>query len=177
VTVMASSEETFEADELDLLLLEALAQHPHAEYTEIARMLNVDQRTVAKRISILYKEGVLKQSIEIDWTKLGLGAQAYVGSTASRGVSHAQKFRELMNTDPRIVTAYETLGTLHYTMKVIDTDVFKMRGSILNDLDDLASDLTTSLVTKRIKQDYRSLLRYVRETRFPSSRSRSQTLP
>jgi len=62
-------------------------------------------------------------------------------------------------------------------MKVIDTDVYNMRGSILNDLDDLASDLTTSLVTKRIKQDYGSLLRYIRETKFPSSRPRSQAVP
>jgi DNA-binding Lrp family transcriptional regulator len=174
---MVPAEKNFEADELDLLLLEALAHHPHVGYKEIARMLKVDQRTVSRRISILYKEGVLKQSIEIDWARLGLGAQAYVGTTTSRGVSYAQKFRELMNTDPRIVTAYETLGTLHYTMKVIDTDVYKMRGSILNDLDDLASDLTTSLVTKRIKQDYGSLLRYIRETRFPSSRPRSQAVP
>jgi len=83
---------------------------------------------------------------------MGLGAQAYPGSTASAGVSYALEFRELMNTDSRIVAAYETLGTLHYTMKVIDTGVFRMRGS-LNDLDDLAPDLATSLVTKRIMQD------------------------
>jgi len=55
--------------------------------------------------------------------------------------------------------------------------VFVMRDTILRDLDALAADLTTSLVTKRIKQDYRSLLRYIRETRFPSSRLRSQALP
>jgi DNA-binding Lrp family transcriptional regulator len=174
---MASSGSPFEVDELDLLLLEALAQHPLVTYREIARMLKVDQRTVAKRVSILYKEGILKQSIEVDWSKLGLRAQAYVGSTTARGIGYARKLSEVMNTDPRIVTAYETLGTHHYTMKVIDTDVFVMRDTILRDLDQLAADLTTSLVTKRIKQDYRSLLRYIRETRFPSSRFRSQTLP
>jgi DNA-binding Lrp family transcriptional regulator len=174
---MASSEKTFEADELDLLLLEALAQNPQISFKEIARMFDVDQRTVAKRIGILSKEGVLRQSIEIDWSKLGLRAQAYVGSTTARGIAYARKLNELMSTDPRVVTAYETLGTYHYTMKVIDTDVFEMRDSILRDLDALAADLTTSLVTKRIKQDYRSLLRYIRETRFPRSRFRSQALP
>ena len=177
VTFMASQEKTFEADELDLFLLEALAQNPLVKYKEIARMFHVDQRTVAKRINILYKEGILKQSIEIDWTRLGLRAQAYVGSTTARGIAYARKLNELMRTDPRVVTAYETLGTHHYTMKVIDSDVFVMRDTILRDLDALAADLTTSLVTKRIKQDYRSLLRYIRETRFPSSRLRSQALP
>jgi DNA-binding Lrp family transcriptional regulator len=176
-TAVVSSEKPFEADELDLFLLEAIAQHPHAEYKEIARMLHVDQRTVSKRLNILYQEGLLKQSVEVDWTRLGMKAQAYVGSTTVRGIAYARKFNELMQTDPRIVTAYETLGTQHYTMKVIDTDVFAMRDTILRDLDALAADLTTSLVTKRIKQDYRSLLRYMRETRFPSSRYRSQEIP
>jgi DNA-binding Lrp family transcriptional regulator len=172
--VMASQGTSFDTDELDLFLLEAMAQNPQVKYTEIARMLNVDQRTVAKRISILAKEGVFKHSIEIDWKKLGLKAQAYVGSTTARGISYARKLAELMKTDPRIVTAYETLGTNHYTMKIIDTDVFEMRDSILRDLDELAADLATSLVTKRIKQDYGALLRYVRETRFPRSRFRSE---
>lgn len=174
---MSNSEKSYVADELDLLLLEALAQNPEISYKEIAKMFDVDQRTVAKRISVLSKEGVLRQSIEIDWSKLGLTAQAYVGSTTARGIAYARKLNELMNNDPRIVTAYETLGTHHYTMKIIDTDVLEMRDSILRDLDALAADLQTSLITKRIKQDYRSLLRYIRETRFPRSRFRSQALP
>src|SRR5712692_176033 len=176
-TAMADSEKTFKADELDLLLLEALVQDPETKYKEIAQALHVDQRTVAKRIRSLSSEGVLKQAVEIDWTKLGLGAQAFVGSTTVRGIGYARKLNDLISTDPRIVKAYETLGTFHYFMEVIDTDVSEMRDSVLRDLDVLASDLTTSLVTKKIKQDHRSLLRFIRETRFPRSRLRSQALP
>jgi Lrp/AsnC family leucine-responsive transcriptional regulator len=174
---MADSEKTFKADELDLLLLEALVQDPGVKYKELAQALHVDQRTVAKRVRTLSKQGVLKQAVEIDWAKLGLGAQAYVGSTTVRGIAYARKLNDLISTDPRIVKAYETLGTFHYFMEVIDTDVSEMRDSVLRDLDVLAADLTTSLVTKKIKEDYRSLLRYIRETRFPRSRPRSQTLP
>jgi DNA-binding Lrp family transcriptional regulator len=176
-TVMATSEKTFNADELDFLLLEALVQDPEIKYKEVAQALHVDQRTVAKRIKTLSKEGILKPAIEIDWSKLGLGAQAYVGSTTARGIGYARKLNELISNDPRIVRAYETIGTFHYSMEVIDTDVSEMRDSVLRDLDVLAADLTTSLVTKKIKQDYRSLLRYIRETRFPRSRLRSQALP
>jgi len=170
------SEKPFEADELDLLLLEALVQNPGTNYKEIAQKFHVDQRTVAKRIRSLTRERVLKQAVEIDWSKLGLRAQAYVGSTTARGIGYARKLNELISTDPRIVRASETLGTYHYFMEVIDTDVLEMRDSVLRDLDVLASDLTTSLVTRRIKQDYGSLLRYIREARFPRSRSRSQAL-
>lgn len=176
-TAMTESEKAFKADELDLLLLEALVQNPETKYKEIARALHVDQRTVAKRIRTLSKEGVLKPAIDVDWSKLGLGAQAYVGSTTVRGIGYARKLNDLIATDPRIVEAYETLGTFHYFMEVIDTDVSEMRDSVLRDLDVLAADLTTSLVTKKIKQDHRSLLRFIRETRFPRSRPRSQALP
>jgi DNA-binding Lrp family transcriptional regulator len=176
-TAMTDSEKVFKADELDLLLLEALVQDPEIKYKEIAQALHVDQRTVAKRIRTLSKEGVMKQAIEIDWSKLGLGAQAYVGSTTVRGIGYARKLNDLIITDPRIVKAFETLGTFHYSMEIIDTDVSEMRDSVLRDLDVLAADLTTSLVTKKIKQDYRSLLRFIRETRFPRSRLRSQALP
>ncbi|MDA4123978.1 MAG: Lrp/AsnC family transcriptional regulator [Thaumarchaeota archaeon] len=170
---MVSSETTFEADEFDLMLLETLVRHPEMNYKDIAELLHWDQRTVAKRIRTLTNEGVLKQAVEIDWSKLGLRAQAYVGSTTVRGIGYAHKLNELINSDPRIVTCYETLGSNNYTMKVIETDMFKMRDSVLRDLDVLAAELTTSLVTKKLKQDYASLLRYLRETRFPRSRVHS----
>lgn len=157
--------------ELDLLLIETMVQHPSMEYKQIANLLHVDQRTVAKRIKSLVKAGLLRQKIEIDWSKLGLQAQAFVGSTTARGINYAHKLNELIHSDPRIVEAYETLGSYHYFMKIIDTDTYQMRDSVLRDLDVLAAELTTTLVTKELKLDYRSLIRYLRETRFPRSRS------
>jgi DNA-binding Lrp family transcriptional regulator len=174
---MAASGAPFVGDEFDLLLLEAVVQHPGIGYKDLAELLQVDQRTVAKRMKTLTSEGVMKQAIEIDWSKLGLQAQALVGFTTARGIEYSRKLSELIDADPRIVEAYETLGSSNYFMKVIETDVFKMRDSVLRDLDVLAAELTTTLVTKRLKQDYRSLIRYLRETRFPRSRGRSDKVP
>jgi DNA-binding Lrp family transcriptional regulator len=173
---MEPSEPATGIDEFDLLLLEFMVQHPGISYKEIAESLHVDQRTVAKRIKVLTAEGILKQTVEIDWSKLGLQAQALVGSTTARGIDYARKLNELVNTDPRIVEAYETLGTYHYFMRIIETDMYRMRDSVLRDLDVLAAELTTTLVTKRVKQDYRSLIRYLRETRFPRSRELGDTI-
>jgi len=174
---MESSKARLETDELDLLLLEALVRHPGTNYKQMAELLHIDQRTVAKRIKNLTDEGVLKPIIEIDWSKLGLNALAYIGSSTARGVDYVQKLNELIRTDPRIVKGYETLGAYQYLVKVIDTDTFAMRDQVVRDLDPLAAELTTSLVTKKIKEDYGALLRYLRETRFPRSRSDSDRIP
>jgi DNA-binding Lrp family transcriptional regulator len=174
---MSAAESTFEPDEFDLLLLEALFQDSNLSYKEIARLLQVDQRTVAKRVKVLVDKGILRRTIDVDWSKLGLQAQALVGSTTARGIEYARRLKELVDTDPRIVEAYETLGSYHYFMKIIEADAYTMRDSVLRDLDVLAADLTTTLMTKKLKQDYRSLVRYLRESRFPRSRGRGTSIP
>ncbi len=171
-----SQKEVFDADELDLLILEELVRHPGISYKEVAESLRMDQRTISKRVGAMTSAGVLKQVVEIEWSKLGLQATAYVGSTTARGVEYARKLYELISSDPRIVKAYETLGTYEYLVKVIDTDMFKMRDSVLRDVDVLTSDLAPSLVTKKLKEDYGALLRYLRETKFPRSRGQSDRL-
>jgi DNA-binding Lrp family transcriptional regulator len=173
---MSSTGTPFAFDEFDLLLLEAMVQHPGMGYKDIAKLLAVDQRTVAKRVKALKAEGIVEQSVDIDWSKLGLQAQALVGSTTARGIEYSRRLNELIDGDPRIVEAYETLGSYHYFMKIIETDTYRMRDSVLRDLDVLAAELTTTLVTKKLKQDYRSLIRYLRETRFPGSRSRGEAI-
>lgn len=167
----ASVESTFAVDEMDLLLLEAMVQHPGMSYKDISNLLHVDQRTVSKRIKTLMDQGIVRQSVEIDWSKLGLQAEALVGSTTARGIEYARRLNELITSDPRIVEAYETLGSYHYFMKIIETDTYRMRDSVLRDLDVLAAELTTTLVTRNLKWDYRSLIRYLRETKFPRSRN------
>jgi hypothetical protein len=65
------------------------------------------------------------------------------------------------------------LGSYQYLMKVVERDMNAMRDSVLRDLDPLTADLTTILVTKKMRQDYRALIRYIEEIRFPRSRNRS----
>jgi len=165
-----------EVDEIDLLILELLLGNPGTNYKILAKSLNLDQRTVSRRVKSLMDRGILKQSVVVDWSKLGLHAQAYVGSTTARGIDYARKLAELVHTDPRIVEAYETLGSFQYFMTIIETDTFKMRDSVLRDLDVLAAELTTTLVTNTLKHDYSSLVRYIRETRFPRTRSRENVV-
>jgi len=173
---MESESAERKADRLDLLLLEALVQNPNASYKGLAELFDLDQRTVAKRVERMMKEGIFKRSIEVDWSKLGV-AQAMVGSATARGIEYARRLTEVIETDPRIVESYETLGSYNYFMKIIETDAYKMRGTVIRELDVLAADLTTTLVTKKVKHDYRSLIRYLRETEFPETRERGSLIP
>jgi len=174
--VMSAAETASALDEFDLLLLEAMVLHPEMSYKEIAGMLRVDQRTVAKRIARLTSEGILRRIVEVDWSRLGLQAEALVGTTTARGIDYAHKLNDLIQNDPRIVEAYETLGPYHHFMRVIESDTFKIRDSVIRDLDLLAAELTTTLITKKVKEDYRSLIRYLRETRYPRSRAKGSMI-
>jgi len=174
---MEPSGEVVEIDEIDRLLLETLVRHPSSTYKKVSQSLRLDQRTVAKRIKTLTKKGVMKQIVEVDWAKIGLGATAYVGATTAKGIGYSQKLNDLVKDEPRIVRGYETLGTYQYLIKVIDTDIYRLRDSVLRDLDTYASELTVSLATKNLKEDYGALLRYMRETKYPRSRGRSELIP
>jgi DNA-binding Lrp family transcriptional regulator len=171
------TEPSFHADELDLLIMEALVRQPRISFKDLAARLHVDQRTIARRVDVLTAEGLLSYTVEIDWSKLGLQATAYAGLTTARGIEYARKLNELVKSDPRIVKAYQTLGTYQYLVQIIDSDPSKMRDSVIRDLDALASDLIPSLVTKRFKNDYGALIRYLRESRYPRSRTRSELMP
>lgn len=165
-----------QADQIDLLLLEAMVQNPDASFKGLAELFRLDQRTVAKRVGRMRKDGIVRRSVEVDWSKLGL-AQAMVGSATARGIEYARRLSEVIETDPRIVESYETLGSYNYFMKIIETDAYRMRGTVIRELDVLAADLTTTLITRKVKQDYRSLIRYLRETKFPETRERGGVIP
>jgi DNA-binding Lrp family transcriptional regulator len=161
-------------DLVSLRIMEELVRNPRATFKEIGASVGCDQRTVARRIGEMESAGILKLTVEVDWNSLGMGASAYVGLSTARSPRANDLLQNLIATDQRVVEAYETLGGNQFFVRVIEQDVTSMRGSILKDLDPLSSELTTSLVTHVLKpRDYFSLLRRIRETRFPRSRSLS----
>jgi DNA-binding Lrp family transcriptional regulator len=164
-------------DSLDLVslrIVEELVRKPKATFKEIGVAVGCDQRTVARKVGEMENAGILKMAVEVDWKSLGMGVSAYVGLSTARSPRAAQLLQDLIATDQRVVEAYETLGSDQFFIRVIEHDVTSMRSSILRDLDPLSSELSTSLVTHVLKpRDYFSLVRRIRETKFPRSRSLS----
>jgi DNA-binding Lrp family transcriptional regulator len=159
-------------DLVSLRIVEELVRNPRATFKEIGKAVGCDQRTVARRVGELEEAGILKVSVELDWRSLGMGASAYVGLSTARSPRASQLLQNLIATEQRVVEAYETLGSNQFFLRIIDHDVTSMRSSVLRDLDPVTGDLATSLVTHVLKpRDYFPLVRLIRETRFPRSRS------
>jgi len=165
--------DNFEPDELDLKLLEAMLEHPEVTFKQLAKSMKMDQRTISRRIRVMKNAGVMRLVTEIDWSKVGLNARAYVGSGTALGQKYVSRLVEFIKSDPRIVEAYETVGDNQYLMNVFETDISKLRETVLRDLEPITSDLVTSVATSEVKRrDFLPLLRHIMEMRFPGSKTR-----
>lgn len=161
--VFGNERREFSPDDLDLHLLQELSRNPEFTYKQLASLLKVDQRTVAKRILVMREKGVLIPAIEINWAKLGVEASAYVGSTTAHGEKEVSELHEFIRNNPRVVEAFKTIGAHQYFFKIVDTDVQTLRDSVLRDLEPLTADLTTSLISSTVKKDYSPFLQFLRE--------------
>ncbi|MDA4133469.1 MAG: winged helix-turn-helix transcriptional regulator, partial [Thaumarchaeota archaeon] len=94
----------FEPDEIDLEILSLLAEDGGVGYTELAKKIGVDKRTVAKHADTMKKKGVLKIAAEIDWAMLGIGAHAFVGTQTEVGEAKDRLY-EFIRHEPRVVEA------------------------------------------------------------------------
>ncbi|HZW85795.1 MAG TPA: Lrp/AsnC family transcriptional regulator [Nitrososphaerales archaeon] len=159
-------------DELDMLILGELSLNPKVTFRDLARKAMVDQRTVAKRVESMEKDGALKFTVSIDWSKIGVGAMAYVGSSTTIGEKTIANFLEYVRGDPRVVQAFETIGAHQYVLRVLEEDLPRLRETVLRELEPLTAELTTSVATLSVKDpgDFK-FLRYLRETRFPRTRT------
>lgn len=156
----------FRADGLDFRILELLVKDARTQNRELASKLGVDKRTIAKRLERMRREGVLKHAIDIDWSMLGVGVSAYVGSTTALGEEDVAKLYEFIRTEPRVVEAYSTVGSNEYFLRVLDVDLQTLREEVLRKLEPLTADLATSIVSSQIKpKNLSAFLAFLQERR------------
>lgn len=166
-------EPSFVPDEIDLLILESMATDADTSFKQMAQKLKVDQRTIAKRISAMKENGVLRDTIEIDWARLGLAIVTYVGAETGLGEKDVARLHEYIKKDPRITEAYSTIGGQEYYFKVVETDLQSLR-EVLIPFEPITSKLTSSIVSSQIKKrDDVSLLRFLRQRGFSRRRRKA----
>ena len=153
----------YAADDLDLKILEDLAQDARATFKEIAIKNKIDQRTIAKRFEQMVNAGVIRRvTVDTDWSRLGLTALAYIGTVTSVGEIERRKFLDYIRTEPRISKCHTTIGAHEYLLEVTDRDVPTLRADICEHLEPITAELSTSLITETIKNtDYTGLLKYL----------------
>lgn len=141
----------FLPDELDLRIMKLLAADGSLGYKDMAAKLGVDKRTVASHFEELQKAGVLKITAEIDWSLIGVNALAFVGTMTALGDEDVARLYEYIRNEPRVIEAYSTLGSDEYFLTVLDSDLQTLREEVLRKLEPLTADLSTAIVSRRIK--------------------------
>ena len=138
-------------DSLDLRILQLLVDDGAVQYKDIAAKVGVDKRTVAKRVEAMKASGVIKITADIDWAQLGVGAYAFVGTQTGLGEKDAASLYAYIAEEPRVIEAYSTVGSDEYFLVVVDEDIQSLREDVLRKLEPLTADLSTAIVSTRIK--------------------------
>ncbi len=148
---------------LDLQLMELLAEDGSLTYRQLAGRLGVDQRTVAKHLDHLKEVGAVRITAEIDWAAIGVNALAFVGTMTALGDEDVAKLYDYIRREPRVIEAYSTLGSDEYFLVVLDRDIQTLREEVLRKLEPLTADLSTAIVSSRIKsKSYSEFLSFLR---------------
>jgi len=156
----------FRADELDLRVMELLAKDGSLTFKDLAKRLEVDKRTIAKHVQNLKRAGVLRITADIDWSKIGVNALAFVGTMTALGDEDVARLYEYIRREPRVVEAYSTLGSDEYFLTVLDTDIQTLREEVLRKLEPLTADLSTAIVSTKLKEkDQASFLSFLLQRR------------
>ncbi len=169
----AIREPPFVPDELDLMILEHMSSDANVQFKQLAELLKVDQRTIAKRVSKMKESGVIKNKIEINWSRIGLGIAAYVGAETGLGEKDLAKLHDFVRKEPRVIEAYSTIGSQEYFIKILETDLQSLREEVMMPLEPVTSKLTSSIISSQVKQqDDVSLLRFLRQRWFSSKKDK-----
>jgi DNA-binding Lrp family transcriptional regulator len=166
---------SFKADALDLKIMQLLAEDGSLSYKELADKLDVDKRTVAKHFEELKRNGVLKITADINWPLIGVGAFAFVGTMTALGDEDVAKLYEYIRREPRVIEAFSTVGSDEYFLIVLDTDLQTLREEVLRKLEPLTADLSTAIVSTRIKaKNHAAFLSFLveRKERLESKKAR-----
>jgi Lrp/AsnC family transcriptional regulator, leucine-responsive regulatory protein len=160
---MRAATATPELNSLDFTILKSLLVDGRLTFKELAAQVGCDQRTIASRFDRMVELGIVKRvTLDVDWSKVGLTAIAYMGSTTTLGERDRQRLFDFIRQEPRILEAFTTIGTHEYFMKVLDRDIASLRSEICTKLEPLTVDLVTSVIVEPVKSpDYKGLLGYV----------------
>lgn len=152
-------------DPLDLRILEALLDEGRIKFKDLAKALNIDERMVSRRVDRLVKEGVIRKfTLEIDWSRLGFGMQAYVCTRTAVGEDLREKLFNFFNSHPRVVSVDSTVGSYEYILNTVCRDLQDFRLRIGTPLEPLTAGLSTSIISHQIKPlDYKPLLKVAEE--------------
>lgn len=152
-------------DKLDFRILELLLEDGRMTYKDLAKKVGIDERLASRRVEKLEREGIISGFAAIlDWPKLGMGTQIYVGTRTAVGHDLKSKLFDFFQGNPNIIHVESTVGSYEYVFYAVCRDLPEFRSSIGNPLEPLTAGLSSSIVTSSVKPaDLKPLLRVARD--------------
>jgi Lrp/AsnC family leucine-responsive transcriptional regulator len=122
-----------EIDEKDQKILDELLEDAGQSVTELAAKLKMPRTTVQERIKRLRKLGVIKKfTIQIDYSKLGKPATAFILISFQQGAVSQKKLAQEIAKLPEVVEAHLITGEWDILVKV-RSDSMQSVGSLVVD--------------------------------------------
>jgi len=144
-------------DGLDAEILRLLSEDARLSLNEIARRLGVSPATVAVRVRRMEREGVIRgYTVKVDHEKLGLGIEAFVEVTFSRGM--LLETEERIARLPGVVAVYDVTGECDAIVHVVVRDKRELSNLIKTIL---AMPFVERTVTKVVLNKVKEELTYV----------------
>ncbi|MFI3263584.1 MAG: Lrp/AsnC family transcriptional regulator [Rikenellaceae bacterium] len=110
--------EDYKVDELDLEILEHIANNSRISFLEVARLCNVSGAAVHQRVQRMTAAEIITGSqFTIDMTKIGYDTCAYVSLSFDQA-SRLTEIEKAIEAIPEVVECYHTLGMFDLLLKV-----------------------------------------------------------
>ena len=140
-------------DWLDIEILRLLSTDSRTSFNKLARALGVSVATVASRVRRMEKEGVIRgYTVKLDHEKLGLGIEAFIEVTFSRGML-LETEREIARL-PGVIAVYDVTGQSDALVHVVVRNKRELSDLIKTILAmPFVERTVTKIVLNKIKED------------------------
>ena len=147
----------YEIDNVDLKILEALTKNAKKPYTEVAKEVYVSGGTVHVRMKKLEETGVVKgNTLQIDYTKLGLDITAFIGIFLSKSALYDEVIG-LLKQVPEIVNVHYTTGNYSMFAKMYCRDTNHLKDVLYDKIQRIEGIVRTATMISLEESISRSL--------------------
>jgi len=117
-------------DCIDLKILSELIENSKTSLVKIGKKLNLHPNVVAYRINKMEKQGIIKDyTVELDFEKLGLNEQMYVGLTLPPDSEREEILKQIMSI-PQTMKVISSLGSPESIILLVGKDKAEINEAI-----------------------------------------------
>lgn len=126
-------------DATDRRIIQCLLENASLSNNELAERVGLTAAPLSRRLSRLYRAGVIRQAVLVDAAAVGLGLQAFLEVTLDRTSPQVgERFIRAMRAMPEVVECHSVTGDFDFLLKISVKDIADYKRLIWNEFDRLA---------------------------------------